>query len=248
MGILDDPNINMTTANVDCLLFITGTIQKPVIKFGIDLPNADDEVKRKLSSVINTDELVSRNVASLLALGHFYTMDKKNTSSGTGNSELSSVGFSTLSSEVGSMLSRIDNNVDVGLNYNPGSDQQATASEFEMSLSTQFLNDRLRLNGNFGYRDNNSTQASSNVSSGIMDFDIEYKLTPSGKFRVKAFNRSNNSYFKQTSAQTQGVGLIYREDFDTYGEWLNHYWHPIQSVFTSTDSKEESKKDSTAKK
>lgn len=248
VGILDDPNINMTTANVDCLLFITGTIQKPVIKFGIDLPNADDEVKRKLSSVINTDELVSRNVASLLALGHFYTMDKKNTSSGTGNSELSSVGFSTLSSEVGSMLSRIDNNVDVGLNYNPGSDQQATASEFEMSLSTQFLNDRLQLNGNFGYRDNNSTQASSNVSSGIMDFDIEYKLTPSGKFRVKAFNRSNNSYFKQTSAQTQGVGLIYREDFDTYGEWLNHYWHPIQSVFTSTDSKKKAKKDSTAKK
>lgn len=250
-NILDDANYNSaTSANVDCLLFLTGTIQNPIIKFGLELPNADEEVKRKLASVVNTEESLNRNVASLLALGHFYTMDKSSAQSGaTGNSELTSVGFSTLSSEVGNLLSRINNDVNVGVNYNPGSDADASAQEFEVALSTQFLNDRLLVNGNFGYREANPASLNNNTS-GILDFDIEYKLTPSGKFRFKAFNRTDNSYFRQTNNGTQGVGLSYREDFDTYTEWFNRYWNPVKGVFSKKSrvknaSQKASKTDST---
>lgn len=239
----DDPTYSkISNANVDCLLYLTGNIQRPIIKFGLELPNSDEEVKRKLASIVNTEETLNRNVASLLALGHFYTMDKSSGQSGaTGNSELSSVGFSTLSSEIGSLLSRINNDVNVGLNYNPGSEATATGQEFEVALSTQFLNDRLLVNGNFGYRENNMTTLDEPAgNSGIIDFDIEYKLNPSGKFRTKAFNRSDNSYFRQNSnGTTQGVGLIYREDFDTYSEWMNRYWHPVKSVFTRKKKKKQ---------
>lgn len=231
----DDPSYSkITNANVDCLLYLTGTIQRPIIKFGLELPNCDEEVRRKLASVVNTEETLNRNVASLLALGHFYTMDKSAGQSGaSGNSELSSVGFSTLSSEIGSLLSRINNDVNVGVNYNPGSESTATGQEFEVALSTQFLNDRLLVNGNFGYRENTVPTLDEQAgNSGIIDFDIEYKLNPSGKFRLKAFNRSDNSYFRQNAnGTTQGVGLIYREDFDTYSEWLNRYWKPVKNIF-----------------
>ncbi|MCQ2207692.1 MAG: translocation/assembly module TamB, partial [Paludibacteraceae bacterium] len=107
--------------------------------------------------------------------------------------------------------------------------------------STQFLNDRLLVNGNFGYRENNMTTLDEPAgNSGIIDFDIEYKLNPSGKFRTKAFNRYDNSYFRQNSnGTTQGVGLIYREDFDTYSEWMNRYWHPVKSVFTRKKKKKQ---------
>lgn len=231
VNILDDPTSNLNMANVDCMLYLTGTMQKPIIKFGIELPNADDEVKRKLASVLNTEEELNKNVASLLALGYFYTLDKKSSQNSSSTNGLSSVGFSTISSEIASVLSSLDNNVDVGLNYNPGSDVDATASEFEVNLSTQLMNDRLQLSGNFGYRDNIPSGAD-NVSSGIMDFDVEYKLTPSGKFRLKGFNRSNNSYFKQSASQTQGVGFVYREDFDSYSEWLNVYMRSLRNMFT----------------
>ena len=231
--ILDDPSSNLNMANIDCLLYLTGTMQNPIIKFGLELPNADEEVKRKMASVLNTEEELNKNVASLLALGRFYTLDKKSSQGTSSTNGLSSVGFSTLSTEVSNLLSSIDNNVDVGLNYNPGSDVDATASEFEVNLSTQFMNDRLLLNGNFGYRDNIPNSAD-NVSSGIMDFDIEYKLSKSGKFRIKAFNRSNNSYFKQTASQTQGVGFAYREDFNSYSEWLSGYWHSLSHLFSKS--------------
>ena len=100
--------------------------------------------------------------------------------------------------------------------------------------STQFLNDRLLVNGNFGYRENAVPTIDEQAgNSGIIDFDIEYKLNPSGKFRLKAFNRSDNSYFRQNAnGTTQGVGLIYREDFDTYSEWLKRYWKPVKGAFS----------------
>ena len=91
------------------------------------------------------------------------------------------------------------------------------------------------LNGNFGYRD--EADEAANISSSIVDFDIEYKLTKSGRFRTKAFNRSNNSYFKQ-AANTQGVGIVYHEDFDTFSDLMKSYWSSVKGVFKKDDEEE----------
>jgi hypothetical protein len=69
-----------------------------------------------------------------------------------------------------------------------------------------------------------------NISNSIIDFDIEYKLNKSGKLRTKGLNRSNNSYFKQ-APNTQGIGLVYREDFDTFSGLLKSYWDSLKRTF-----------------
>ncbi len=235
--IIEDPSLRSTPTPVHCLLNLGGTISQPIIKFDIDLPNSDDDVRGKLKSVINTEEAVNRNVASLLALGHFYTMDKSTLSSVT-TTELSSVGFSTLSSQLSSWISKMSRDINIGLNYKPTTtttDGTSASSEFDVALSTQLFNDRLMLNGNFGYRD--EADEASNISNSIVDFDIEYKLTNSGRFRTKAFNRSNNSYFKQ-AANTQGVGVVYHEDFDTFSGLMKSYWSNVKGVFKKDDEEE----------
>lgn len=221
--ILDDPNLRSTLTPVHCLLKLTGTLRRPNIKFDLNLPNSDADLNSRLKSVINTEELMNRNAASLLALGHFYTMDKSDVSS---SSELSSVGFSTLSSQISNWMSSINEDVNIGVNYKP-SDGVTTSNEFDVALSTQFWNDRLLLNGNFGYREDLNNVPNENTSNSIVDFDIEYKLSPSGKYSVKAFNRTNDSYFKQ-SPNTQGIGVTYRENFDTFGELVNYYTNPLR--------------------
>lgn len=221
--ILDDPNLRSTLTPVHCLLNLTGTLRRPNIKFDLNLPNSDADLNSRLKSVINTEELMNRNAASLLALGHFYTMDKSDVNSST---ELSSVGFSTLSSQISNWMSSINEDVNIGLNYKP-SDGVSTSNEFDVALSTQLWNDRLLLNGNFGYRDDVNNVPNTNSSNSIVDFDIEYKLTPSGKYSVKAFNRTNDSYFKQ-SPNTQGVGVTYRESFDTFSELIHYYTNPLR--------------------
>lgn len=232
--IIEDPSLRSTPTPVRCLLGVTGTINQPIIKFDIDLPNSDEDVRSKLKSVINTEEAVNRNAASLLALGHFYTMDKSTLSSVT-TTELSSVGFSTLSSQLSNWISKMSRDINIGLNYKPTTtsvDGTSASSEFDVALSTQLFNDRLLLNGNFGYRDD--VDNAENISNSIIDFDLEYKLSKSGRFRTKAFNRSNNSYFKQ-AANTQGVGVVYHEDFDTFSGLMKSYWKSIKGVFKKKD-------------
>jgi len=232
--ILEDPNIRTTLTPVHCMLDLTGTIGNPNIKFDLEFPNADEELRRQVRSIINTEESMNRNIASLLALGHFYMADRATGS--TGSSDLSSVGFSTLSSQISSWISMISKDLNVELNYRPVSDGVTTANEFDVALSTQFLNDRLLINGNFGYREDVTN--SPNVSNSIIDFDLEYKLNRSGKLRVKGFNRSNNSYFKQ-NPNTQGVGIIYREDFDAFSGLMKSYWNPVGKFFKGNPKKPE---------
>jgi hypothetical protein len=232
--IIEDPNMRTTLTPVYCLLDLTGTIRNPNIKFDLEFPNADEELRRQVRSIINTEEAMNRNVASLLALGHFYTADRATATNSS--SDLSSVGFSTLSSQLSSWISMIDNDLNFDLNYRPATDGVTTSPEVDVALSTPLWDDRLFFRGNFGYRE--GVTNSPNVSNSIVDFDLEYKLTKNGKFRVKGFNRSNNSYFKQ-NPNTQGVGIIYREDFDTFSGLLKSFWNPIGNFFKVNPKKPE---------
>ena len=80
----------------------------------------------------------------------------------------------------------------------------------ELALSSHLLNNRLLLNGNFGYSDN-----SMNSNSFIGDFDVEYLLTKNGNFRLKAYNRCNDqNYYIRNALTTQGVGIMFKHDFN----------------------------------
>ena len=57
----------------------------------------------------------------------------------------------------------------------------------------------------------------------VGDFMVEYLITPDGKFRLRAFNETNpyEIFSTSNSLYTQGVGLVYQEDFNTLGEFLD---------------------------
>ncbi len=54
---------------------------------------------------------------------------------------------------------------------------------------------------------------------------LEYKLSESGKYRVKGFNRSNDNTEAATSGGpfTQGVGIFYREEYESLSELYRRY-------------------------
>ena len=84
--------------------------------------------------------------------------------------------------------------------------------EVDLALSSQLLNNRLLLNGNFGYRDNTYNTRNSNF---IGDFDIEYLLNSRGNIRLKAYNHFNDqNYYVRNALTTQGVGIVWKHEFD----------------------------------
>jgi hypothetical protein len=133
-------------------------------------------------------------------------------------------GTEFLSSQISSWLSQISDDFNLGFNYSPGDD--ISNEEIALALGTQLFNERLSLSSNFGVSRNNGTSpANQNATNIIGDIRIEYKITPEGRIRLVMYNQSND--FRATTVQqspyTQGVGIIYREDFDTFDEFLEGF-------------------------
>ncbi len=204
---------------VNCIMHVTGQISNPDLSFSLELPNERDDIQTLVKNYISTEEQLNMQVLYLLGIGKFYTTDNNAESSDM----MSSVLSSTLSGQLNDMLSQIinNNNWSFGTNVSTGT-KGWTDVEVEGMLSGQLLNNRLLVNGHFGYRDN--PYANSNF---IGDFEAELLLNRSGNIRLKAYSRTNDRYLFRTNLTTQGVGIMFRKDFMNWKEFL--FWNNIRA-------------------
>lgn len=119
----------------------------------------------------------------------------------------------TISQQINTVLSSFikSNDWNFGANISTG-DEGFSNAEYEGVLSGRMFNNRLLFNGQFGYRDNVTT----NTSSFIGDFDLRYLLTPNGNVAVRVYNQTSDRYFTRNSLNTQGIGVILKKDFSGF--------------------------------
>lgn len=203
-------------AQVNCVMDMTGNLLNPEIAFDIELPNSDPTIASDVKSQIKTEEDMNRQIFALLLMRRFFPPNDANLS---GSSALSSNSSELLSNQLSNWLSQISNEVDIGVNYSAGTDNTENGDELnnyqevELALSTQLFNNRVVVDGNVGVANTRAT--TSNI---VGDFNVEYKITEDGRLRVRAFNETNDLNTLTDNTQfTQGVGLSYRKEFDTFG-------------------------------
>ncbi len=209
---LEDKDLNRTNVPVHAVMLISGDMRQPDIKFDLAFPTLNSDIDRKVRSIISTDDMMSRQIVYLLTLSRFYTPDYMTATRGN---ELVSMASSTLSSQLSSVLGQLSDNWSIAPSVR--SDKgDFTDVEVDLALSSSLLNNRLLLNGNFGYRDN-----ALNSNSFIGDFDVEYLLNRTGTIRLKAYNRYNDqNYYLRSALTTQGVGVAFRKDFDSFSDFF----------------------------
>lgn len=193
---------------VNCIINLTEDLFNPTIKFGIEFPYLSESMKQNVYAALDTSDaaIMNEQAISLLVLNSF------SNSGSTPSNPINT--YAILANQLSNMLSKISNDFDIGINYIPGDD--ISEDEFQVAMSTQLLDDRLIIDGNIDVPTGNNNQYSSNL---VGDVYIEYKLTPDGRFRVKAFNRSNNlNTLEQYSPYTQGVGVFFRKEFNLIKE------------------------------
>ncbi len=208
---------------VECVLLLEDKLFNPTINFDIQLPGGDESTRELIERRITTEQEMNRQVFSLLILNRFMptTTDQYNTALGYGVGSTSS---ELLSNQLSNWLSQISSEFDIGINYRPG--DQISSQELEVALSTQLFDDRVLIDGNLGVAGPMST-ANQKTSSIIGDVNVEVKITPEGKFRIKAFNRSNTFDIMNTnSPYTQGVGVFYRKEFDSLADLFRRSYRP----------------------
>ena len=220
-----DPDLNRTNVPVHALLRANGIISQPDISFDLEFPSLTTDAYHKVKSIISTDEMMNRQIIYLLALNRFYTPEYMGGTSSSQNEFLTSVASSTIAGQLSNILGKMSDNLSIAPNVRTDRGDFSDV-EVDVALSSQLLNNRLLLNGNFGYRDNTYNTSNTNF---IGDFDLEYLLNSKGTFRLKAYNHFNDqNYYLRNALTTQGVGIVWKHDFDKPKTKTSPQLKPVQ--------------------
>ena len=219
---LSDLNVGRSfssnTVRINCLMNISGVANAPQVEFDLAMPTVSADEQQMIRSVINGQQEMNQQVLYLLGIGRFYPQTGNNaTAEGQTQQSQTSLAMQsllsgTLSSQINSLLKNVvnNNNWNFGANISTG-DEGWNNAEYEGLISGRLLNNRLLINGQFGYRDRTTTT----TPSFIGDFDVQYLLTPNGSVSIKMYNQTNDRYFTRSSLNTQGLGFILKKDFSS---------------------------------
>lgn len=204
-NLLMDENYAEQKTQADCYISLTGEILNPDIRFSVDLPKAD---KRIASQVQNLDAAnQNKQFLSLLIFGRFQSLPglafDPDVTGAFNAGEL-------ISNQLNSLLSNMNTDIDLDVNYVTGNEQ--TTDQFDVGASVPLFNDRLSINADVGVGGNTATSTEQNNIIG--DFDVDFKLNEKGNIRLKAFNKTNRNEFYDKGPYTQGIGIMYKKDFD----------------------------------
>jgi hypothetical protein len=214
---------------VNCSMQLTGSLLQPSINFDIDLPTVDETTRQEVKRNVNNEQEVNRQVLALLVLNSFVPPIGAENAPGAGLTT-AGAGLTTsselLSNQLSNWLSQISSDFDLRVKYRPG--DIVNRDQMELALSTQALNDRLTLDGSVISGGTNQK----NTNNVVGDVNVEYKLTHSGKLRLKAYNKTNdNTVLNADVPYSQGMGLAYKEEFNTFSELMRRYKEKLKRIF-----------------
>ncbi len=215
------------TTPVDVYINIGGVLEAPEISFDIVLPaergGGLSEFEQRLAEVKSDENELNKQVFGLLMLNQFMPKDLNAASAiGTGvNSSISDFITSQLAGYFSDWISEIIPNAEIDIGYQKiGSGDYGLESvdqnQFEVGLKQKLFDDALtiKVGGTYSYE-----TAGSDADAGLTgDFEVEYRITPDGRVRVKAFRQSDFDAVASKNDTRTGLGLFYTKDFDSFPE------------------------------
>ncbi|MFZ5940515.1 MAG: translocation/assembly module TamB domain-containing protein [Bacteroidota bacterium] len=204
---------------VECVITLMGDLMQPSITPAIEMPTADPETRNLLTNATGSEEELMKQFISLMVINNFNSV---NTQGGNQGGDLTPIaaGYTTaselFSNQLSNWISQLNENFDMDINVRPGY-EEVTSTELEVALTYQMFDERLIISGDVDYGTTTPTKPSSIVGN----FNMEFKLN--NNISVKGFNRANDDLLIETAPYTQGIGVFYREEFDTFSELRDKY-------------------------
>lgn len=197
---------------------LTGELEQPTIDFNIEFPGTSSIVQSELEYRLQDPTVEERNAIFLLAQGTFVNENTGlNQQAVTGN--LLQTATSGLFNQV---LGSDSEKLNLGVSYESGYVSPNSAGEFQdrigVTVSTQ-ISDRILFNGRFGVPVGGVTE-----SAVAGDAEVQLLLNEQGTLSMRIFNRQNDvqQYLSDQQGYTQGVGLSYEVDFNSFRDLLRY--------------------------
>ena len=206
--LLDNPINRSIPVYVETIL--TGQLEKPEIDFEFIFPNLSSTVKSEIQYRLSSKEDKDNQALYLLTTGSFSNRLNDVNFSGTITERLNGI--------INGMFSSESNKVNIGLNYEAGENNPDYQTDDRLGVTLQTnISERVMINGKVGVPVGGVSES---VVAG--DVQIDFLLNEEGTLTAKVFNRENSiRNFGEEIGYTQGVGISYSVDFDTFKELIN---------------------------
>src|SRR5690606_28878079 len=191
-------------------MILNGNLLHPDISFGINFPT-DSYVKDELQSYFTDANNVNQQALSLIVRRSF--------APGTGTDLTRELNTTVLSAGTELAFNQLNNIISQSLNLNFVDFNIRSFNE--ASASIRLLSNRLVLTG--GVTDRRGELNDLNVFGKEVASDIEalYLIRKSGNLLLRASNRlSNRNFLNPSDEYVSAVGLVYRQEFDTFSEFF----------------------------
>ncbi|WP_298899339.1 translocation/assembly module TamB [uncultured Psychroserpens sp.] len=220
--LLDNP-INRSI-DVEVEINLIGQLEQPESDFTFNFPTVNSTIKSELDYRLETKESRFTQGTFLLVTGSFQS------DIGLGQQAYGTVA-DRVNGLINSILSTGNDKVQASFGYKPGeqtADYQ-TGDRLDLTLSTK-ISDRVLINGKVGVPIGGVEET---VIAG--DVRIDVLLNEDGTLKASFFNRENSiRNFGEEIGYTQGAGITYNVEFDTFKELL-------QIIFSGKNKKDKEK-------
>lgn len=215
------------------ILYLTGELSRPTIKFDIQLPDDNlvisNEMKttidNKLAQIRGDEAATNKQVFSLLLLNRFTGEQSSDFFRGNGT-DFTDIARQSVSQFLSSALNEIAGNllkgIDIDLNLNSFRDYSnggnAQRTDLNVALTKRFLNDKLSitLGANIGVEGQDASGKGNN--NYIPDITIGYKLTKDGKYLLRAYRKNQFEVVLDGYVVETGLGFVVTMDYENFTE------------------------------
>ncbi|PWA04071.1 translocation/assembly module TamB domain-containing protein [Flavobacterium psychrotolerans] len=200
---------------VEVVIGLKGNLSNPNPDFEINFPTVSSILKSEIQTKLDDKDVRQKQALILLSTGGFLSADGVNQSSITNNL------YQKFGDIFGNIFNDEEAKISVGVDIvsadrTPGTQ---TDGRFGVTVSTK-INERISINGKLGV-----PVGGINESAIVGDVEIQYRVNQDGTLNLRGFNRENDiNYIGEGIGYTQGMGISYEVDFDTFRELLRKFF------------------------
>ncbi len=207
-------------------LYVKGSISKPEISFGLDMPESargalGGNVYQQVQAINSNESRLNKQVFSLLVLNQFFPAGSDSggpTSESVARNSASQILSNQLNKLSGKYVKGVD--LDLGLNsyqdYESGTAQDRT--QLDVSLSKSLFDNRVRVKVGSQVDlegEQRQTQGASEVLGNVL---VEYLLTEDGRFMLTAFRKNEWEGFLDGQVIITGGSIKFTREFNELKE------------------------------
>ena len=230
--LINNPSFNKKT-DVEVIIGVKGNLTNPEPDFNINFPNVSSSLKSEIQYKLDDKDTRQTQALYLLSTGSFLSQE------GVNQSQLSNNLFEKASSLFKDIFSSDNDKISIAPEYivadrTPG---QQTDGRLGVTVSSK-INDKITVNGKVGVPVGGITETAI-----VGDLEVQYRVNKDGTLNLHVFNKENDiNYIGQGIGYTQGIGMSYEVDFDTFKELVNKIFKnaKLEKVSSTTNQEHDS--------